>query len=158
MQAWTFTSPETWTRSAEAPAWPENADCNAYFATLGYTFQDRARHEDIGEFVGCWRLYHAHDAAAACAYALLVEDGAGCVVVWLPTFPDLLNYMAKYGELGQAEWQETEWEIMRTTIARAFRAWHGHADIRVCQKCDPDEYTLQRHLRAERRAAHQQRA
>jgi hypothetical protein len=63
------------------------------------------------DFLGSWTLWRAPLITAQCphAYALLVEAGVGqLTLVYLPTFPDLLAYMARYGELGQAQFVTEE--------------------------------------------------
>jgi hypothetical protein len=153
-EAWIFTHPDTWTRT-EVPAWPEEEGdgVDDWMALLGYKPHSRADNSDLVEFVGSWMLYIALAPDAPYAHALLV-DGAveNCVLVWLPTFPDLLAYMAKYGEVGQPAWERIEWEEVADAVKRMFRAWHGHASTTFCRECDPDQYARWQEKQAERRA------
>jgi len=152
MLAWIFTHPDTWTRT-DAPEWGESEEVDAFMARLGYTPHSHARNSDLVNFVGSWMLYTAIAPDAEYGHALLV-DGAqeACVFVWVPTLPDLLAYMAHYGELGQAAWNQMEWDEIRDTIRRFFRVSHGHGAETFCRECDPLAYETWQRKQAEKRA------
>jgi hypothetical protein len=141
MTTWIFTHPDTWTQTAPAPAWSEGEGADEYMARLGYAPHSRARNSDLIEFVGAWMLYTPTSPEAPHAYVLLVDGAQGCLeVVFLPALPDLLAYMAIYGELGQANWDRDDRDAMHTLLNKLFRAWHGHDATAFCRTCDPDQY------------------
>ena len=151
--AWIFTHSDQWERAEVIDDLRDGEDIDVWMARLGYRPHSRARNSDIVEFVGSWMLYTAQAPSAPHAHALLVNGALEWgVLVWLPTFPDLLAYMAKYAEIGQQEWQEMEWEGMRDTIKKFFRAWHGHEATSFCQECDPHQYEIWRQKQSERHA------
>jgi len=136
-EAWIFTHPDTWTRT-EAPDWPENEDMDDWIARLGYKRHSRADNSDIVEFVGSWALYTATASDAPYAHLLLVDGALECgVFVWLPTFPDLLAYLARYGEVGQSSWDRIERDDLARAVKLMFHAWHGHDSSTFCRECDP---------------------
>jgi hypothetical protein len=155
MSEWIFTHPDTWTPVVidKAPEWIDGENDTTYMARLGYRFYSQARHRDFTNFVGIWSLFVA-DAPDARYLQVLLVDGAteDCNLVWLPTFPDLLAYMRLYGELGQPERDQDEWDAMRDTLKKFFRAWHGHEPQACCSRCDPMGYERQQQRKAELRA------
>ena len=139
--AWIFRHPDQWA-TAEAPDWADGQGLDNYMQSLGYAFHSQARYSDLVDFLGSWRLYTATTQEAVHAYALLVEDATELfALIWLPALPDLLAYLARYGEDFD--------ELLR--IGRLmFRAWHGHSSDAFCQRCDPQQYQRWREKQAER--------
>jgi hypothetical protein len=69
---------------------------------LGCAFVRQACTSGLSVGLGHWRLYGATDVAAPAPYALLVADAAGGrVLVWLAAFPDLLSWLARYGNVAR---------------------------------------------------------
>ena len=150
MDEWLFTHPDCWTRPATSPVeWGDDEEMHAFMARLGYRFQDQARNADLVEFLGAWSLWASPSEGAAPAYALLLW-GAGerFTLVWLPTFPDVMAYMAKYGEVGQRFWEREEWDDVANAVTLWFRASHGHGVEAVCARCDPERHARWRKERA----------
>ena len=143
MNAWIFTAPDTWTLAPDTvPEWSEGEDDTTMMARAGYAYESRARNSDLVNFVGAWTLWYANADHAPYPYALFLDapGDEGCVFVWLPAFPDLMAYMAKYGHVGQAELDGCDWDAFREAFNRLFRAWHGHAATTFCRECDPMAY------------------
>jgi hypothetical protein len=153
---WIFTHPDTWTPTDDstlAVMAAQSDTVDGGMACLGYALHSRARNWAVANFVGSWSLFVATEPDAQYAYALMVEGAEDCLhLVWLPLLPDLLAYMRLYGDLGQANWERDEWDAMRTTVDKFFRAWHGHDVMNVCRQCDPRAYENLQRIQAERRA------
>ena len=88
-------------------------------ARLGYQHDRAAHYVDQGNFLGCWTLYTAQASDALYHAALLVDGAVENAVVWLPTFPDLLAYMAHYGEVGQRDYEREDWAVVARRAAGA---------------------------------------
>lgn len=104
MEYWVFTRPETWTRlTAATPLWEEGEDDETCMRRLGYRFVCRACNSDDISFFGAWslwRMQHVDDIAYQyCVFLDTLGDGA-LACVWIPTTPDLMVYMTKYGNAG----------------------------------------------------------
>jgi len=155
MDAWIFTAPDTWTRSADpTPTWEEGEEDVTMMARAGYAYDSRAHYGDSVSFVGAWSLWCATAPQAPYPYALLLDSPGDDlpVLVWLPAFPDLLAYMAKYERVGQSEFEQQEWDDYRTAINRLFYAWHGHDATSFCHECDPVAYENRQRRSKERSA------
>jgi hypothetical protein len=149
LDTWIFTAPDTWTPAATpAPDWPDDVGDDAYMASLGYRQVREAPNYDIVEFVGAWSLWMATDRATCPRYGLLLWTGYHSALVWLPTLPDLMAYMARYETVGQAPWLTDDINDFREVLNKLFRAWHGHHAEAVCPECAPDEYKRLQETRA----------
>ena len=99
-----FTHSDVWT-PCQAPVWHLDEDEDTYMARLGYRLLRRCRNYDIAYHVGNWQLYTAIDEETALYHAAVLVDGTTKDnLIWLPHFPDLMAYMARYGEVGQHPW------------------------------------------------------
>jgi hypothetical protein len=153
IDAWQFTQPETWTRvECALPDWPDDLALDAYMALLGYKVHSSAPNSDLVDFVGCWHLYTAVRPEAPAPCALMVEGADAWALVLLPTVPDLLAYMARYGEVGQARWHAEELQEVHALLTMGFQAWHGHEPFAFCRECDPGQQARWEQKQAERRA------
>jgi hypothetical protein len=142
MPEWIFTAPDVWTPCDHAVYdWAAHLNYAEGMCHLGYTHSESSGNEDVEHF-GRWTLWYTTTNTSPYPYvvALCLPDW-GYTHVWLPTLPDLMAYMAKYGAVGQARQLIETLEMTDATINKLFRAWHGHDRFSLCRECDPEAYT-----------------
>jgi hypothetical protein len=73
-------------------------------------------------------------------------------MVWIPTFPDWLGFLAQYGPAATGYALQTRLQEISDLLEKCFQAWHGHDAGDLCHTCDPHGYARQMERRRQARA------
>jgi len=149
-ETWVFTHPDVWTVSTPV-VWHDGEDDVAFLRRYGYgpCLDEQWSGITLGiEPVGYGVRYAALGPEASYQYAMLVQlartacrpDEAQCVVVWLPRFPDLMAFLARYGAIGNRQVDQEMLHEIERILEKTFVTWHGHGSSNCCQACDPHLY------------------
>lgn len=87
---------------------------------------------------GGGETFEVHTNQAETAFvATLCPFGDYGHFVYLDSFSDLLDFMARYTPALELMNLRSDIEQLHELAEKAFQAWHGHHAVEVCRRCDP---------------------
>lgn len=121
-----------WEEGHSLPKKMENENKNDYLARMGYLTNSVSYGAKYG---GRLEIFEKRENDVF--FAFISPTGQTSFEVLIPDFPSYMLFIKDYGgSIAAAGTDATQKEIMET-LAKLFRAEHGHHWDEVCHHCDP---------------------
>jgi hypothetical protein len=135
---------------AELAEWNESEDEEDWLGRVGFEKTESDSDGPTGDLAMHTLSIHKRERGEGDAYYVSYLNGEVYTAIVVPDEASLMALRIQMAPLLVANGMGWHLEEMKIIAEKAFRAWHGHAHLYPCGKCDPDGFALEKQRSEER--------